>query len=65
MKLGANFPMGPLALADLVGLDTTKACSRFCSATSATPSTSPARCWQARPAGQLGRKSGAGFFTYG
>ena len=25
MKLGANWPMGPLALADLVGLDTTKA----------------------------------------
>ena len=25
LKLGANFPMGPLALADLVGLDTTKA----------------------------------------
>ena len=25
LKLGANWPMGPLALADLVGLDTTKA----------------------------------------
>ena len=28
MKLGANWPMGPLALADLVGLDTTKAITR-------------------------------------
>ncbi|MGE4559114.1 MAG: 3-hydroxybutyryl-CoA dehydrogenase [Desulfobulbus sp.] len=65
MKLGMNHPMGPLALADLIGLDTCLAIMNtlyegFCDS-------------KYRPcpllrqyveAGWLGRKSGRGFYTY-
>jgi 3-hydroxybutyryl-CoA dehydrogenase len=65
MKLGANWPMGPLALADLVGLDTTKAIletlERELGDAKYTPS--PA-LGELVDAGKLGRKSGAGFYDY-
>ena len=65
LKLGANFPMGPLALADLVGLDTTKAIletlERDLGDARYRPSPLLGRFVAA---GKLGRKSGAGFFTY-
>ena len=55
MKLGANWPMGPLALADLVGLDTTKAIletlERELGDAKYQPST---RARRARRAGQAG-----------
>ncbi len=66
MKLGANWPMGPLALADLVGLDTTCAIletlARELGDAKYTPS--PALT-ELRDAGKLGRKSGSGFYDYG
>ena len=65
MKLGANFPMGPLALADLVGLDTTKAIleslERDLGDVKYRPS---AVLGELVSAGKLGRKTGAGFHTY-
>lgn len=65
MKLGANHPMGPLALGDLVGLDVCLAImevlySEFCDSK-----------YRPHPllrkmvrAGKLGRKTGTGFFDY-
>ncbi len=66
MKLGANWPMGPLALADLVGLDTTTAIletlERELGDSKYAPSPALARL---RDAGKLGRKTGSGFYDYG
>ena len=62
LKLGANFPMGPLALADLVGLDTTKA---ILETPRARPrrrqATGPARCSasSSRPASSAARAAPA------
>ena len=65
MKLGANWPMGPLALADLVGLDTTQAIIESLERELGDPKYKPARCSRSCiAAGKLGRKSGAGFFDY-
>jgi 3-hydroxybutyryl-CoA dehydrogenase len=66
LKLGANWPMGPLALADLVGLDTTCAILETlqCELGDAKYAPSPALT-ELRDAGRLGRKSGAGFYDYG
>jgi 3-hydroxybutyryl-CoA dehydrogenase len=65
MRLGANWPMGPLALADLVGLDTTKAIletlERELGDVKYRPST---KLVELVGAGKLGRKSGAGFYEY-
>lgn len=65
MKLGTNWPMGPLALADLVGLDTTKAVLETFEREIGDPKYHPAAILgELVAAGKLGRKSGAGFFDY-
>lgn len=65
MKGGCNFPMGPLALLDLVGLDTSLAILDALYNEFRDPN------YAAMPllrrmvtAGQLGRKSGSGFYDY-
>jgi 3-hydroxybutyryl-CoA dehydrogenase len=66
MKLGANLPMGPLALADLVGLDTTKAILETLARDLGDTRYQPCPLFDEHvAAGRLGRKSGAGFYTYG
>ncbi|MGD1011204.1 MAG: 3-hydroxybutyryl-CoA dehydrogenase [Acidimicrobiales bacterium] len=65
MKLGANHPMGPLALADMIGLDTCLAIMGVLYEGFGDPKYRP--CPLLRKyvrAGWLGRKSGRGFFTY-
>ena len=65
LKLGANFPMGPLALADLVGLDTTKAILETLERDLGDAGYRPCPLLgELVAAGKLGRKSGEGFFTY-
>lgn len=65
MRLGANFPMGPLALADLVGLDTTKAILETLERDLGDAKYRPhPLLGEHVAAGKLGRKSGAGFYTY-
>ncbi len=66
MKLGCNHPIGPLALADLIGLDTVLAIMNVLSDGMGDPK------YRAAPllkemvaAGHLGRKSGKGFHAYG
>jgi len=65
MVLGCNHPMGPLALADLIGLDTTMAVAEslyeeFREQLYAPPPLLSRMC----DAGLLGRKAGRGFYTY-
>lgn len=65
MKLGANWPMGPLALADLVGLDTTKAILETLETELGDVKYRPsAKLGELVEQGKLGRKSGAGFYEY-
>jgi len=65
MKLGANHPIGPLALADLVGLDTLLAVMQVFYHGFNDPKYRPAPLLQEMvDAGYLGRKSGVGFFQY-
>jgi 3-hydroxybutyryl-CoA dehydrogenase len=66
MKAGANHPMGPLALADLVGLDTTLAVLEVLHRDLGDPKYRPCPLLRRYvAAGRLGRKSGAGFYSYG
>jgi len=66
MKLGMGHPMGPLALADLIGLDTCLAILQVLYEGFKDPKYRPCLLWQEKvEAGQLGRKSGRGFFDYG
>ena len=65
MKLGMGHPMGPLALADLIGLDTCLAILQVLYDGFKDPKYRPCLLWQEKvDAGQLGRKSGRGFFDY-
>jgi 3-hydroxybutyryl-CoA dehydrogenase len=65
MRGGCNFPMGPLELLDLVGLDTSVAILDALSAEFGDPSFTPAPTLRRMvAAGRLGRKSGAGFYDY-
>jgi len=66
MMKGLNFPMGPLALADLIGLDVCLAVLEVLQRDLGDPKYRPAPLLrQYVQAGWLGRKSGRGFFTYG
>ncbi len=58
MTLGAGMPMGPIALLDYVGLDVCQAIGESIGATV------PDRLIELVQAGELGRKSGAGFYRY-
>jgi 3-hydroxybutyryl-CoA dehydrogenase len=65
MKGGCNFPMGPLELLDLVGLDTSLAILDALYAEFRDPNFSPAPLLRRMVAAdRLGRKSGAGFYDY-
>src|SRR5205807_2115390 len=65
MKGGCNFPMGPLALLDLVGLDTSVAIIEALYAEFRDPNYAPVPLLKRRVAAeQLGRKSGRGFYDY-
>ena len=65
MKGGCNFPMGPFALLDLVGLDTSVAILDALYDEFRDPNFSPVPTLRRMvAAGRLGRKSGQGFFDY-
>lgn len=65
MKGGCGFPMGPLALLDLVGLDTSLSILEALHAEFGDPNYSPAPALRRMvAAGHLGRKSGRGFYDY-
>lgn len=65
MKLGANHPMGPLELADLIGLDIVLNVMDYLKDTFGSDKYSaPVLLRQKVAAGELGRKSGKGFYDY-
>jgi 3-hydroxybutyryl-CoA dehydrogenase len=65
LVLGAAHPQGPLALADLIGLDTTKAVAESLYEEFKEPLyAAPPLLARMVDAGLLGRKTGRGFYTY-
>ncbi len=66
MTLGMNHPMGPLRLADFIGLDTVLQIAEVLHAEFPEPRYAPpAALRRLVAAGSLGRKSGRGFYDYG
>ena len=66
MMLGANHPIGPLALADLIGLDTMLfVAETLLEETGDSKYRVPPLLRKKVRAGHLGRKSGRGFYEYG
>jgi 3-hydroxybutyryl-CoA dehydrogenase len=64
-RVGLNHPMGPLALADFIGLDVVLGIMRVLHADLGDERYRPPRALEDLvAAGKLGQKSGAGFFTY-
>jgi 3-hydroxybutyryl-CoA dehydrogenase len=65
MTAGLNWPIGPCALIDLIGVDVhVHASEALRSALGEPRMEPPPRLLQMRDEGRLGRKTGAGFFTY-
>jgi len=65
MQYGANHPMGPLALADLIGLDVVLNIMEVLQSETGEPKYRPHSLLKKMVrAGKLGRKSKEGFFTY-
>jgi 3-hydroxybutyryl-CoA dehydrogenase len=65
-KLGFAHPLGPLALADLIGLDTCVAIMEVLEEGLGDPKYAPCPLLREHvEAGRLGRKSGEGFYSYG
>ena len=65
MKLGCNHPIGPLALADLIGLDTMLSVMEVFYTGFNDPKYRPAPLLKEMvDAGHLGRKTGQGFYNY-
>jgi 3-hydroxybutyryl-CoA dehydrogenase len=66
MKLGMNHPMGPLTLADFIGLDTCLAIMEVLHDGLGDPKYRPCPLLRKMvAAGLLGKKSGRGFYQYG
>ncbi len=65
MRMGANHPMGPLALADLIGLDTCLEVMNVLHRGFGDPKYRPCPLLRKHvDAGYLGKKTGRGFYTY-
>jgi 3-hydroxybutyryl-CoA dehydrogenase len=65
MRFGANWPIGPCALIDLIGIDVhVHASEALHAALGEERMAPPERLLQMQQAGQLGRKSGRGFYEY-
>jgi 3-hydroxybutyryl-CoA dehydrogenase len=65
MRFGANWPIGPCALIDLIGIDVhVHASEALHAALGEERMAPPERLLQMQEAGHLGRKSGRGFYEY-